>query len=61
MGGGGGGAIPNANCHYQNDFCINMGSDESQFRVSSIVRGKVSIKTVSIKPQLLKRKERIDC
>ena len=21
-------------CHHQNDFCINMGSDESHFNVS---------------------------
>ena len=24
-------------CHRQNDFCIEMGSDESHFNVSSIV------------------------
>ena len=28
-------------CHHQNDFCIKVGSDESHFNVSSIVRGKV--------------------
>ena len=25
-------------CHHQNDFCIKMGSDESHFNVSLIVR-----------------------
>ena len=25
-------------CHYQNDTCIKMGSDESHFNVSLIVR-----------------------
>ena len=34
-------------CHHQNDSCIKMGSDESHFNVSLIVRGKVTIKTVS--------------
>ena len=29
-------------CHHQNDFCIEMGSDESHFNVSLIVRGKVT-------------------
>ena len=29
-------------CHYQNDSCIKMGSDESQFNVSLIVRDKVT-------------------
>ena len=29
-------------CHYQNDFCIKMGSDESHFNVSLIVRDKVT-------------------
>ena len=28
-------------CHHQNDFCIKMGSDESHFNVSFIVRDKV--------------------
>ena len=27
-------------CHHQNDFCIKMGSDESHFNVSLIVRDK---------------------
>ena len=29
-------------CHHQNDFCMKMGSDESRFNVSLIVRGKVT-------------------
>ena len=28
-------------CHHQNDSCIKMGSDESHFSVSLIVREKV--------------------
>ena len=27
-------------CHHQNDYCIKMGSDESHFNVSLIVREK---------------------
>ena len=29
-------------CYHQNDFCIKMGSDESCFNVSLIVRDKVT-------------------
>ena len=29
-------------CHHQNDSCIKMGSDESHFNVSLIVRDKMS-------------------
>ena len=29
-------------CHHQNDFCIKMGSDESHFKVSLIVRDRVT-------------------
>ena len=29
-------------CHYQNDSCIKIGSDESLFNVSLIVRDKVT-------------------
>ena len=29
-------------CHHQNDSCIKMGSDESHFSVSLIVRDKVT-------------------
>ena len=29
-------------CHQQNDFCIKVGSDESHFTVSLIVRDKVT-------------------
>ena len=31
-------------CHHQNDSCIKMGSDESHFNVSLIVRDKVTRK-----------------
>ena len=34
-------------CHHQNDTCIKMGSDESHFNVSSIVKDKVT----AYKPQ----------
>ena len=29
-------------CHHQNDSCVKMGSDESRFNVSLIVRDKVT-------------------
>ena len=29
-------------CHHQNDSCITMGSDESHFNVSLIVKDKVT-------------------
>ena len=29
-------------CHHQNDLCIKVGSDESHFNVSLIVRDKVT-------------------
>ena len=29
-------------CHHQNDFCIKMGSDDSHFNVSLIVRDEVT-------------------
>ena len=29
-------------CHHQNDSCIKMGSDESHFNASLIVRDKVT-------------------
>ena len=29
-------------CHHQNDFCIKVGSDESHFNVSLMVRDKVT-------------------
>ena len=29
-------------CHHQNDTCIKMGSDESHFNVSLIVRNKIT-------------------
>ena len=31
-------------CHHQNDSCIKMGSDDSHFNVSLIVRDKVTRK-----------------
>ena len=34
-------------CLHQNDSCIKVGSDESHFNVSLIVRDKVANKTVS--------------
>ena len=34
-------------CHHQNDSGTEMGSDESRFNVSLIVRDKVTIKTAS--------------
>ena len=37
--------------HHQNGSCIEMGCDESHFKVSLIVMDKVT------RPQLLKRKE----
>ena len=45
-GGGGGGEKEviylYLHCHHQNDICIKMGSDESHFNVSLIVRDKVT-------------------
>ena len=56
-GGGGGGKIIylSLNCHHQNDSCIKMGSDESHFNVSLIVRDKVT--RLSTDHNFLKRKE----
>ena len=42
-------------CHHQNDRCIKMGSEESHFNVSLIVRDKVTRQYSQ--PQLLKREE----
>ena len=42
-------------CHHQNDFCIKMGSDESQFNVSVGSDGQ-SHKTVSTKHSLFEEK-----
>ena len=48
MGGGGGGRRQiiiiylSLHCHHQNDSCIKVGSDESHFNVSLIVRDKVT-------------------
>ena len=43
-------------CHHQNDSCIKMGSEESHFNVSLIVRGKVTRQCPQI--TFLRRKER---
>ena len=43
-------------CHHQNDPCIKIGSDESHFNVSSIVRDKVTRQGPQI-TTFLKRKE----
>ena len=51
MGGEGEVIYLSLHCHYQNDSCIKMCSDESHFNVLLIVRDKVT------RPQLLKRKE----
>ena len=42
-------------CHHQNDSCIKMGSDESHFNVSLIVRDKVTRQC----PQTTTSEERI--
>ena len=52
---GGGIIYLSLHCHHLNDFSIMMGSDESHFNVSLIVRTK-SQDSVH-RPQLLKRKE----
>ena len=56
-GGGGAGEIIylSLHCHHQNDLCIKVGSVESHFNVSLIVREK-SQDSVH-RPQHLKRKE----
>ena len=41
-------------CHYQNNSCIKMGSDESRFKVSLTVRDKI---TRQWPQNFLKRKE----
>jgi len=43
--------------HRQNDSCIKMGSDESHFNVSSIVRGKIT-QTVSTDHSISRERER---
>ena len=43
MEGGGGGIIYlSLHCYHQNDYCIKMGSDESHFNISFILRDKVT-------------------
>ena len=41
-GGGGGRLYLSLHCHHQNDACIKMGSDESHFNISFIVRDRVT-------------------
>ena len=41
-GGGGGEYTYPLRCHHRNDSCIKMGSDESHFNVSLIVRDKAT-------------------
>ena len=52
VGGGGGGRRRLYTCrytrHHQNDSCIKMGSDESHFNVSLIVRDKVTRQCLQI-------------
>ena len=43
-------------CHHQNDFCIKMGSEESHFNVSLIVRDTDGHKTVSADHNLCEEK-----
>ena len=42
MGGGRDIIFLSPHCHHQNDFCIKVGSDESHFNVSLIVRDRVT-------------------
>ena len=44
-------------CHHQNDSCIKLGSDESHFNVSLIVRDNLKSQDGVHRPQLLKRKD----
>ena len=39
---GGGGGYLSQHCHHRNDFCIKVGSDESHFNVSLIVKDKAT-------------------
>ena len=43
-------------CHHKNDSCIKVGSDESHFNVSLIVRDKVT-KTMFTDHNFLKRED----
>ena len=42
VGGGEGDLYLSLQCHHRNDSCIRVGSDESHFHVSLIVREKVT-------------------
>ena len=47
-GGGGGGRLNlSLHCHHQNDSCIKVGSDESHFNVSLIMKDKVTRQCMS--------------
>ena len=43
-------------CHHQNDSCIKVGSDESHFDVSLMVKDKCSHGTVSTNHSLFEEK-----
>ena len=48
VGGGGGGVLYlTLHCHRQNNFCMKMGSGESQLNAPLMVRDRVAVKTVS--------------
>ena len=58
-----GGLYPLLHCHHQNGSCIKVGSDESHFNVSLIVRDKVTrpypqttILEVKAEPKLIRTK-----
>ena len=45
-------------CHYHNDSCIKVGSDESHFNVSLIVRDKVTRQCPQTTTVLTKKESR---
>ena len=57
MGGGGESVCLSLYSHHRNDFCIKVGSDESRFNVSLIVRDEVARQCPTDKHKLSKRKE----
>ena len=59
---GGGGRLRESiylslHCHHQNDSCIKMGSDESHFNVSFIVRDKVTTRLCPETTTFLKKRD----
>ena len=48
--------IPMVHCHHQTDSCIKMGSDESHFNASLIVRDKITRQYLQTKT-FVKRKK----